>query len=99
MIGDQEHTTSRKNISAYHSLLIWQKGFELSLIIYRLTKSFPDDERYGLVSQMRRSAVSIPSNIAEGYARGTKISFHQFLRIAHGSAAELETQLLLAKEL
>lgn len=64
-----------------------------------MTREFPSDERYGMVSQMRRSAVSIPSNISEGYGRGTKVSFHQFLRIAYGSASELETQLLLAEKL
>lgn len=100
MIGNQEISKKDKEkVCSYRSLIVWQKGFEVSLAVYRLTKTFPDDERYGLVSQMRRSAVSIPSNIAEGYARGSKASFHQFLRIAYGSAAELETQLLLAKEL
>jgi len=83
----------------YHSLIVWKKSFELSLAVYRITKHFPETERYGLVSQMRRSAVSVPSNIAEGYARGLKTYFHQFLQIAHGSSAELETQLLISKEL
>ncbi len=67
--------------------------------VYMITKKFPDDERYGLVSQMRRSAISIPSNIAEGHLRGTKKVFRQFVAIARGSCAELETQLVLAREL
>jgi four helix bundle protein len=100
MIGGQEMSKKgEKNQSSYRSLVVWQKSFDLSFAIYHLTKDFPDSERYGLTSQMRRSAVSIPSNIAEGYGRGTKVSFHQFLRIAYGSAAELETQLLLAEKL
>jgi four helix bundle protein len=67
--------------------------------IYRVTERFPDSEKFGLVSQMRRSAVSIPSNIAEGKYRGTKKDFAQFLRVAFGSGAELETQLAIAKRL
>lgn len=70
---------------------------ELVFNIYKVTKSFPRDELYGLVSQMRRSAVSIPSNIAEGKKRSTKKDFCHFLCIADGSAAELETQVLIAK--
>jgi len=72
---------------------------ELVKEIYTVPAEFPQREQYGLVSQMRRSAVSIPSNIAEGKKRGTKKDFVQFLRVADGSAAELETQLLLAKTL
>ncbi len=84
---------SYKNISA------WKKSFKLSLAIYRLTKNFPLDERFGLTSQLRRAAISIPSNIAEGYARGSRQQFHHFLRIAYASGAELETQLLIAKHI
>ena len=84
---------------SYRDLLVWQKSIELAKIIYGLTRSFPPDERYGLVSQMRRAAVSVPSNIAEGQARRTTGEFLQFLSHAEGSLAELDTQLFLAKEL
>ena len=83
----------------YKELIIWQRAMQLVKSVYRLTKSFPPDERYGLALQMRRAAVSVPSNIAEGQARrGTK-EFVHFLALASGSTAELETQLLLSIEL
>lgn len=83
----------------YKDLIVWQKGMELAKAIYKLTSKFPPDERFGLVSQMRRAAVSVPSNIAEGQARqGTK-EFMQFLSHAMGSLAELDTQALLSVEL
>lgn len=78
---------------------MWQKSFDLSIKVYKVTSSFPKSELYGLVSQMRRCSVSIPSNIAEGYMRGYKQEYIQFLRTSFASGAELETQLLLAKEL
>ena len=84
---------------SYKQISAWKKGFRLSIVIYRLTASFPDTEKYGLSSQMQRAAISIPSNIAEGYARGTQKHFEHFLRIAYGSAAELETQVSIAKKL
>ena len=80
-------------------MLVWRKGIELVKEIYRMTKSFPADERFGLVSQMRRAAVSIPSNIAERQARKTTGEFIQFVSQAEGSLAELDTQLILAVEL
>jgi len=83
----------------YKDLLVWRKGIDLVKEIYRMTKAFPADERFGLVSQMRRAAVSIPSNIAEGQARKTTGEFVQFLSQAEGSLAELDTQLILAEEL
>lgn len=83
----------------YKDLLIWQKGMRLTKTVYRLTKGFPAEERYGLASQMRRAAVSIPSNIAEGQARRGTREFVQFLSLASGSLAELETQLLLSVDL
>ncbi len=83
----------------YKDLLVWQKGMLLAKLVYKLTMRFPADERYGLTSQLRRAAVSVPSNIAEGQARqGTK-EFLLFLSHAEGSLAELETQLLLSVEL
>src|SRR3989344_8802366 len=86
-------------IYSYKELIVWQKAVALSVAIYELTERFPREEVYGLVSQMRRAAVSIPSNIAEGRLRGTRKDFLQFLRIAHGSSAELETQIIIAKSL
>lgn len=86
-------------LQSYRDLLAWQKGFELALAIFNLTKHFPKSELYGLVSQMRRAAFAIPSNIAEGYARQHRAEYVHFLSIAYSSGAELETQLLLAKKL
>ncbi len=86
-------------ITSYRDLFVWQKSMELVKEIYRATKLFPKDETYGLSSQMRRAAVSIPSNIAEGQQRKNTKEFCQFLRISYGSAAELETQVLLSKDI
>jgi four helix bundle protein len=83
----------------FKDLLVWQKGIALAKIVYQLTSVFPTDERFGLVSQMRRAAVSIPSNLAEGQARHTTGEFIQFISHAEGSVAELETQVLLSIEL
>jgi four helix bundle protein len=83
----------------YKDLVVWQKGIDLAKMIYRLTATFPQEERFGLISQMGRAAVSIPSNIAEGQARRTTPEFVQFISHAEGSAAELDTQLILAVEL
>jgi four helix bundle protein len=83
----------------YKDLVVWQKGIELAKLIYALTARFPNEEKFGLVSQMRRAAVSIPSNIAEGQARHTTGEFIQFISHAEGSVAELNTQLVLAIEL
>lgn len=80
----------------YRDLLVWQKGMVVVEEVYRLTKAFPSEEKFGLVSQMRRSAVSIPSNIAEGKSRASRKEFANFVAIARGSLAELETQLLLS---
>lgn len=87
------------NIKTYWDLDAWQGAMELSESIYKLTQVFPDTERYGLISQRRRSSVSIPSNVAEGQARGTVGVGLHFLRIAIGSAAEVDTQLELARRL
>jgi len=80
-------------------LVVWQKGIALAKLIYRLTQSFPSAEKFGLVAQMRRAAVSIPSNLAEGQARHTTGEFVQFISHAEGSVAELDTQLILSIEL
>lgn len=83
----------------YKDLIVWQRAMELVMAVYALTKEFPLEERYGLSAQMRRAAVSIPSNIAEGSKRAGKKEFRNFLSIALGSGAELETQLDLAERL
>ena len=92
------HEGGRKPVSDYKELIAYQKSYDLVLRIYRLTETFPKEEMYGLTSQIRRAAVSIPSNIAEGFMRGSK-EYIQFLKIALGSTAELETQLSLSKDL
>ncbi|OHA65928.1 MAG: hypothetical protein A2672_00600 [Candidatus Wildermuthbacteria bacterium RIFCSPHIGHO2_01_FULL_49_22b] len=84
---------------SYRELIVWQRSIELVLAVYKLTDLFPREEVYGLTSQMRRAAVSIPSNIAEGRFRGTKNDFLNFLRISYSSGAELETQVEIAKRL
>jgi len=88
-----------EKIKNFQDLRIWQKGIEVVKDIYILTKKFPKEELYGLTSQMRRSAVSIPSNIAEGFRRYHNKEYKQFLYIALGSCAELETQIIIANEL
>jgi four helix bundle protein len=84
-------------IKSYKDLIVWQKALELVDEIYDLTKRFPKDELYGLTNQIRRAAVSVPSNIAEGHARQSRPEFRNFLSIARGSLAEVETQLIIAK--
>lgn len=84
----------------YKDLVVWQKSVDLSVLIYQVTSTFPTSERYGIVDQMRRAAVSIPSNIAEGGGRKLRSQDHyHFLRIAYGSAQELETQLIISNKL
>ena len=86
-------------IKSHKDLIVWQKAVSLSLLTYKLTKGFPQREVYALSSQMRRATVSIASNIAEGKSRRTRKDFQHFLHMAYGSAAELETQLLIARQL
>ena len=83
----------------YKELKVWQKSYQLCLDIYKITKTFPKEERYGLTSQIRRAAVSVPSNIAEGYGRKTTPDYIRFLYTAYGSNCELETQILLTGDL
>jgi len=83
----------------YEKLEVWKKSLDLVEDVYRLTSRFPKEEVYGLTNQIRRAAVSIPSNVAEGSRRGTNKDFAQFLRVAMGSASELETQLQIADRL
>ncbi|MDO8492639.1 MAG: four helix bundle protein [bacterium] len=84
---------------SYKDLVVWQKAMDLVVFVYKLTENFPKEEVYGLTSQMRRSAVSVASNIAEGKLRGGEKEFRHFLVIAFGSGGELETQLELSKRL
>ena len=88
-----------RTVKSYRDLVAWQRARELVKEVYLLTAGFPAVERFGLVSQMDRAVVSIPSNIAEGYGRATTQDYLKFLRIARGSAYELETQLVLAVDL
>jgi four helix bundle protein len=86
-------------VKDFRELIVWQKAMDLVAHAYRTTAHFPREEIYGLTSQIRRAAVSIPSNIAEGQARNTTRDFLQFLAIAYGSLKELETQILIAERL
>lgn len=88
-----------EKVKGFRGLVAWQKAYELTLEVYRVTMTFPKGEVYGLVSQMRRAAVSIPSNIAEGYQRQSRKEYMQFLSIAYSSCGELETQILLSHDL
>ena len=83
----------------FKELIVWQKAVDLAVYIYKVTKKFPADERFGLTSQMNRSGVSVPSNIAEGAGRNTDGEFNSFLGVATGSSFELETQLIIANKL
>ena len=84
---------------SFRDLKVWKKSIALTVLVYEFTKSFPKEELYGLTSQMRRASVSIASNIAEGSARGTRPDFGQFVKLARGSNCELQTQLVIAREL
>jgi four helix bundle protein len=84
-------------MKTFKDLIVWQKSVDLVIEVYEFSKQLPKHEQYGLISQMQRAAVSIPSNIAEGYKRNYSKEFIQFLAIANGSSGELETQLLIAK--
>ncbi|TPL00553.1 MULTISPECIES: four helix bundle protein [unclassified Mesorhizobium] len=86
-------------INSYKDLIVWQQAMDLAVATYSLTKAWPKEELYGLTSQIRRSATSIPANIAEGYGRDNTGSYQQFLRIAQGSLKELETHLQIAERI
>jgi four helix bundle protein len=88
-----------RQIKSFRDLIVWQQAMALVKLIYLLTKSLPKEETYGLTSQMRRAAVSVPANIAEGSGRGSRRDYQQFLRIAQGSLRELETYLLLLPDI
>ncbi|WP_337577848.1 four helix bundle protein [Prevotellamassilia timonensis] len=84
-------------ITTHKELVVWQMSMDLAVDVYYITKNFPKSEEFGLTSQMRRAVVSIPSNIAEGYGRGSRNELRHFLEVSSGSASELETQLLICK--
>jgi four helix bundle protein len=86
-------------LKGYKKLDVWQKGIEIVELIYEISKKFPKEERYGLTAQMQKAAISIPSNIAEGYSRGYRKDFHRFCQMALGSCSELETQMIIADRL
>ena len=88
-----------KSISSFRDLIVWQKSKQLVLLVYRSLKKFPSDEKFCLVSQIKKCSISIPSNIAEGYGRNSTKDYIRFLQISKGSLYELETQLEIAKEL
>lgn len=95
-IEGQKAEVMTEKIKSYKDLIVWQKALDLVDNIYAVTKKFPKDELYGLTSQIRRAAVSVPSNIAEGYARQSRLELRNYLSIARGSLAEVETQLIIA---
>ncbi len=86
-------------LSSYRELKVWQRAIQMTLVVDRLTLAFPKEELFGLTSQLSRTSVSVASNIAEGYGRGTRGQYHQFLGMARGSLLEVQTQLVLATEL
>jgi len=90
---------SSKRIRTYRDLVAWQKGMELAEAVYAVTRGFPSEEKFGLVAQMRRAAVSIPSNVAEGWGRFGRVEFRRFLEMSRGSLFELQTQAELARRL
>jgi four helix bundle protein len=103
VVSDQRKAESavneKRQVRNYRDLIVWQKAMVMVGSIYELTKTFPADERFGLVAQIRRAAVSVPSNIAEGQARHTSKEFAQFISHAEGSLAEVDTQLALSGQL
>lgn len=88
-----------KPAKGFHKLLVWQRAHQLVLLVYKLTEAFPRSEMFGLTSQLRRAIVSVPANIAEGYAAGGKLQFERYLKIARGSLAEVGYYLVLARDL
>lgn len=83
-------------VRSYEDLRVWSAGIAIAEAVYEATRSFPEDEKYGLTSQLRRAVVSIPSNLAEGWGRGSRTDYRRFVVVARGSLYEVETQLLLA---
>ena len=96
---EQQQERAPKRVRTFRDLIAWQKGMALAQMVYRASASMPKEERFGLTIQMRRSAISVPSNIAEGHARQHRSDYLRFLKIARGSLAELSTQIELAVSL
>ncbi len=94
----EEKSEARKKIAAYTDLAVWQEARKLATLVYRLTKNFPSDEKYGLSSQIKRAAVSVPSNIAEGFGRLSAKEKNQFYYVANGFLVEVETQGYIASD-
>lgn len=86
-------------VQSFKDLSVWRKSFKLAELVYKITQNLPKEEKFGITNQLQRTAISIPSNIAEGCSRNSRKEFLQFIGVARGSAAELETQLLLAKSI
>jgi four helix bundle protein len=99
MVNRRVMENSKKNIESHRDLLVWQRSMDLVVSIYRITQKLPSHEQFGLISQLRRAAVSIPSNIAEGYGRQSTGNYRQFLSVSRGSLLELETQIELCVRL
>lgn len=98
-LSNEDFADKPGQIKSYRDLVIWQKGIELAEVIYQVTSKFPTDERFGLVNQLRRAAVSVPSNIAEGQTRNHTREFVQFLYVSLGSLSEIDTQLTIAQRM
>lgn len=100
-IGRQDYNSGMASttVHSYRELILWQRAIQVCIAIYHATKAFPREEIYGLTNQLRRASVSVPSNIAEGYGRLSKEQFKYFLGVARGSNLELQTQLVIAREL
>ena len=96
---DMDTSATSSKVASYRDLRVWQKGMELVKAVYVITRPLPPEEKFGLVAQMRRAAVSVPSNIAEGHARKSTAEFVHFISVAEGSVAELDTQLTLCVDL
>ncbi|MBI4178788.1 four helix bundle protein [bacterium] len=97
--GGDRRRAGAGRIRSYRDLFVWQKGYALTLRVYEATKAFPKEEIYGLTSQMRRAAVSVAANVAEGYGRGYRKEYAHYLRMSYGSLMELDTLILLSGDL
>lgn len=97
--GAHAETGPTSTVRSYKDLFVWRKAVDLGLRVYELTHAFPDEERFGLISQLRRGGVSVASNIAEGYGRGSTTDYLRFLKMSRGALFEIETQMIFAKRL
>ena len=88
-----------EEVKSYRNLIVWQKSIEVCALIYQLTRDFPSEETFGITSQLKRAAISVPTNISEGHSRNSRKEYRHFIGIARGSIAEVETLILLTKNL